>query len=114
MENKILYGVGKVYGETGEIVEFIVVKETPKTYIVKAKTGFYRDWERTVKKSDMSVGSVNPYTLVQSYSDAVELAKAFLHKRIEINNDKVEQIKKANALHFERLKELEAKNEQRT
>lgn len=115
MENQILYGVSKGYSELGKIFEYIVVKETPKTYIVKKReSDGLGCWERTVKKSSMEVGSYCTHKLVKTYSEAIELAKQFIHSRISTNNEKIESIKTDNVKFAEKLKELEGDNEKRT
>ena len=112
MENQILYGVSKGYSELGKIVEYIVVKETPKTYIVKEKEKIdWTSYERTVKKSSMEVGSFCARKLVKTYSEAIELAKQFIRFRISTNNGKIESIKSDNVKFAEKLKELEGGNE---
>ena len=108
MENQILYGVAKMYSELGKIVEYIVVKETPKTYIVKERINSdWGNWERTVRKSDMTVGSCYPRKLVKTYPEAIELAKQFIRERIDINYKEIEKLKTHNVKFAEKLKELE-------
>lgn len=115
MENQILYGVSKVYSELGNIVEYTVVKETPKTYIVKEnKNRDWATWERTVRKSDMTVGSVYPCKLVKTYPEAIELAKQFIRESIDENDKEIERLKTNNVKFAEKLKELEGDNEKRT
>ena len=110
MENQILYGVGTSHDEVGKIFEYIVVKETPKTYIVKAKSG-WDNWERTVRKSDMNVASYYPRKLVKTYPEAIELAKQYIRELIEYNNREIESLKNKNIKLADKLKELEGDNE---
>ena len=112
MENQILYGVVKGYSELGNIVEYIVVKEMPKTYIVKKKANSDWDcWERTVRKSDMTVSSYYPCKLVKTYPEAIELAKQFIRTRMDMNDKEIEKLKTDNVKFAEKLKELEGDNE---
>ena len=84
-----LYGVETSW-EVGRITEYEIVKETEKTYIVRAigEKAPYRG-NHTVRKSEMAVYNVK---LVANYPDAVELAMQTLRGRIERNNKKIENI----------------------
>lgn len=114
MENKILYGVGQGFSELGKIVEFLIVKETPKTFIVKEKCSTWSNWERTVKKSSMTVGSIYSYKLVNTYSEAIEFSKHCIQERIKSKIKSIENSKKEIEELTKKLKELEGNNEKRT
>ncbi len=70
-----LYGFDSFFS-IGKIEEYDIIKETPKTYVVKRQGGF----ERVIRKNEMSVGQT---TYATSFREVVRLKKEKIDKRIE-------------------------------
>lgn len=88
-----LYGFDSFFS-IGKIEEYDIIKETPKTYVVKRQGGGF---ERVIRKNEMSVGQT---TYATSFREAVRLKKEKIDKRIEA---KCSDIKRAE-LEIEKLK----------
>ena len=93
----------------GQITEWEVVKETPKTYMVKPVSGepLMRN-PNVVRKENMSI-----YDLVYFYTreEAVEGYRQRLVARIEAGKATIEREKERIADYQERLRKLEADDE---
>lgn len=108
MESNILYGVEISSGEIGEISVFDIVEEKPKIYKIVGRDEFSH-WERTIKKSEMTCGSLYRKKFVKSYPEALQLAKEVIQRVIETNNNKIAWLKKENARLAEKLNGTEVK-----
>lgn len=94
----------------GQITEWEVVKETPKTYLVKRNNGgVLTRTPNTVRKETMNI-----YGLVYFHTreEAVEGCRQRLVARIEAGKATIEREKERIADYQERLRKLEADNEQ--
>jgi len=96
-----LYGFESFFS-IGEIGEWDIVKETPKTYVVK-KTGG-SGFERIVRKNEMSVGQI---TYATSYEAAVKLKREKIIKRIEAKTSENKRRELEIQKLEEQLKELD-------
>lgn len=97
-----LYGFESFF-EIGEIKEWNIVKETPKTYIVQPQGG---GWERTVKKNEMSVGQA---TFATTYDEAVKAKRDKIVRRIESKNAEIKRRELEISKLQQQLKELNEK-----
>lgn len=92
----------------GEITEWEIVKETPKTYIVKRKENGIFGGTNTVRKENMNI-----YDLIyfNTREEAVNGYRERLIARIEAGKSTIEQEKKKIADYQGRLRKLEADDE---
>jgi len=93
----------------GQITEWEVVKETPKTYLVKRNDGdVLTRTSNTVRKETMNI-----YDLVYFHTreEAVEGYRQRLVARIEAGKATIEREKERIADYQERLRKLEANDE---
>lgn len=92
----------------GQITEWEVVKETPKTYIVRRKERDVFGGTNTVRKENMNI-----YDLVYFHTreEAVEGYRQRLVARIEAGKATIEREKERIADYQERLRKLEANDE---
>ena len=79
---KSLFAVQTRWGNIGTIREYIVVKETPKTYVVTLPETINSSWctRNTVNKSDMQIYDRH---YCESYAEALVYKKQLLQKSIE-------------------------------
>lgn len=91
---KHIYAVQKSYYDIGKITEYIVIKETPKTYVVTDTLDPTR-WrnENIVKKSDMEIYNKH---FCESYAAALAYKKELLERRIADNERDIAEAHKAN------------------
>ena len=89
---KHLYAVQMRYYDVGTITEYIVTKETPKTYVVTDRLTpvILRD-EHVVKKSDMEIYDKH---FCENYTAALAYKKELLEKRITDNERNIAQRQK--------------------
>lgn len=97
---KRLYGVNKSW-RLGTIVEYIVVKETPKTYAVKHNPN--ERGATVVRKATMEVYDLH---FCESYDAAIAYVKQLYEKRIESNNKRIAEMQKDNDALAALLKDL--------
>lgn len=93
----------------GQITEWEVVKETPKTFLVKRKDGdILTRTPNTVRKENMNI-----YDLAYFHTreEAVEGYRQRLVARIEAGKATIEREKERIADYQERLRKLEANDE---
>ena len=91
---KHLYAVQMRYYDIGKITEYIVIKETPKTYVVTdGRSPVILRGEHIVKKSDMEI--YGKY-FCESYAAALAYKKELLEKRIADNEHNITEAHKAN------------------
>lgn len=102
MQDKFIYAID-TYNLCGDVIEFKVIKDTPKQYVA-VKTGD-KSWfnERTIRKSTMQVDSL-------FIEETKELAKArqidLLILRIAANKKSIEDKQNQNLRFEKKLKEL--------
>lgn len=93
-DRKKLYAVKTRYSDIGKITEYVVIKETPKTYIAAPADNPTGRWgQRTVKKADPQV--YDDYFCV-GYYEALLYKKKILEMRIVANQKDIEQKLAAN------------------
>lgn len=97
-EIKKLYAVAIRYYGIGEITEYAVVKETPKTYAVEPLEDFTNPlnrWHRTniVKKSDMEIYDKH---FCESYAAALAYKKEMLENCIASNEKRIAEMTAKN------------------
>lgn len=94
---KHLYAVQMRYCDIGAIIEYIVIKETPKTYVVTDRLTpvILRD-EHIVKKSDMEIYGEH---FCESYAAALAYKLSLLKMRIAGNEYSIAQKQKENEKH---------------
>ena len=93
-EVKRLYAVTLHYYKIGEITEYFVVKETPKTYVVTDDPKMTAKWwQNTVKKSDMEVSDRH---FCESYEEALVFKKDILTAHIAKNERRIVELTKEN------------------
>lgn len=96
-ELKKLYAVKTRYGDIGKITEYVIIKETPKTYIATRATDPTARWsQRTVKKADPQV--YDDYFCV-GYYEALLYKKQILEKRIAGNEREIAEKLAENEKH---------------
>lgn len=97
-ELKKLYAVQKRWYGIGAITEYVVVKETPKTYVVAhlADIGKPRYNTNIVKKSDMEIYD-NHYC--ESYAAALAYKKQMLENYIASNERRIVELTNENKKH---------------
>lgn len=98
---KRLWGVNTSW-RLGTIVEFTVVKETPKTYSV-VHGGSKVSSANIVRKSTMEVYDLH---FCESYTAAVEYVKQLYEKKIKSNIDRIASLQKENETLAALLKDL--------
>lgn len=101
MNNKVIYAING-YDICGNVIEYQVVKDTPKQYIAKCNdSGFC--YERKIKKSTMSVGYLY-------FEETRELAKMkqidLLMLRVARNKKSIEDAQNQNLKYEKKIKEL--------
>lgn len=100
MEFEKLFAVANQYMyNLGEITEYTVVKETPKTYIVEKTSDITNPrggWhnQNIVKKADMEVYDKH---FCKSYAEALEYKMIMLETRIENNKKNIAEMTAKNA-----------------
>lgn len=97
-EIKKLYAVAMRYYGIGEITEYAVVKETPKTYAVEPLEDFTNPlnrWHRAniIKKSDMEI--YDKY-FCESYAAALAYKKEMLENLIASNEKRIAEMTAKN------------------
>lgn len=97
-EIKKLYAVAMRYYGIGEITEYAVVKETPKTYAVEPLEDFTNPlnrWHRAniVKKSDMEIYDKH---FCESYAAALAYKKEMLETLIASNEKRIAEMTAKN------------------
>lgn len=97
-EIKKLYAVAMRYYGIGEITEYAVVKETPKTYAVEPLEDFtnpFNRWRRAniVKKSDMEIYDKH---FCESYAAALAYKKGMLENLIASNEKRIAEMTAKN------------------
>lgn len=101
-----LYGIDFGW-RLGQITEYDVLKETPKTYVVSPSSdksiNSYR-CTNVVCKSNMSLCDKK---FAVSYPEAIELLKEGLRNRIDCNTNKIKRINIENERCEAILKEIE-------
>ncbi len=96
MENKTIYAVRvKFVTNFADIEEWEIVKETPKTYIVRDKkgNGAFLGGKDTIKKEKMENIW---YKFRLTYKEALECKARFLVDSIDRNNKKIDSLKNEN------------------
>lgn len=103
----ILYALN-IRWDFGEITEWEVEKETPKTYTVRCKERKFFGGTSTLRKETMSI-----YDLVYFHTreEAVDGYRQRLVARIEAGKATIEREKERIADYRERLRKLEANDE---
>lgn len=91
---KHLYAVQIRYYDIGAITEYIVIKETPKTYVVTDRLypTIIRE-ENIVKKSDMKIYDKH---FCESYAEALAYKKELLERLIADNERNITKAHEAN------------------
>lgn len=97
-EIKKLYAVAMRYCGIGEITEYAVVKETPKTYAVEPLEDFTNPlnrWHRAniIKKSDMEIYDKH---FCESYAAALAYKKEMLENLIASNEKRIAEMTAKN------------------
>lgn len=101
-EAKRLWGVN-IWRYPATIVEYMVVKETPKTYTVVRCDGGQQRTEHVVRKSTMEVYNLR---FCESHDAAVAYVKQLYEEKIERNNIRIESMQKENEALAALLKNL--------
>lgn len=105
-ELKRLYAVKTRYSDIGKITEYVVIKETPKTYTAALADDPTGRWgKRTVKKADPQV--YDDYFCV-GYYEALIYKKKILETRIANNERSIVEMTKANEKHRATIAATEA------
>lgn len=110
-ELKRLYAVQKRWYDIGAISEYVVVKETEKTYVVAeardvGKPNFpSRFGTNTVKKSDMEIYDKH---YCESYAAALAYKKQLLENRIASNERRIVDMTAENEKHRATIAATEA------
>lgn len=105
-ETKKLYAVKTRYGDIGKITEYVVIKETPKTYTAAPADDPSGRWcKRTVKKADPQV--YDDYFCV-GYHEALIYKKKILEGRIANNERRIVEMTAENEKHRSNIAATEA------
>lgn len=89
---KSLFAVQTRWGNIGTIREYVVIKETPKTYVVTLSDNANSLWHtrNTVNKSDMQIGDRH---YCESYVAALIYKKQLLQRNIESYQKRIAEMK---------------------
>lgn len=89
MKNKKLYAVNYNFN----IVEYDIIKETPKQYIARPVGNAWDIYERTIKKSTMETYNL---TFRCTLADAKILRQEKIQQAINRNNDRIANLTQCN------------------